>query len=111
MNNALRSYSVGEVAAVSRVTVRTLHHYDRIGLLSPSGRLPNGYREYSDDDLDRLRQILFYRQLGFALEDIGDLLEEEGMSRWGHLERQHQMLTEAAERTQRMIVSVEKEME
>lgn len=111
MKEVLRSYTVGEVAAVSGVTVRTLHYYDRIGLLSPSGRLPNGYREYSEDDLDRLQQILFYRRLGFSLEDIASLLAQEGTSRLDHLRRQHQLLKEAAEDTQRMIASVEKEME
>lgn len=106
-----RRFSVSEVAALSGVTVRTLHHYDRIGLLSPHARLPNGYREYSEDDLDRLQQILFYRELGFALDDIGALLAEEDLSRLDHLRRQHRLLTAAAERHQRMIAAIENEME
>ncbi|HVF52852.1 MAG TPA: MerR family transcriptional regulator [Actinomycetota bacterium] len=111
MKEALKGYSVGEVAGLSGVTVRTLHHYDRIGLLSPSGRLPNGYREYSEGDLDRLQQILFYRELGFALGNIADLLAESGMSRLDHLRRQHQLLVAGADRLQHMITSVENEME
>jgi MerR family transcriptional regulator, thiopeptide resistance regulator len=49
---------VGEVAALAGVTVRTLHHYDRIGLLSPSGRTAAGYRQYSPSDLERLHRVL-----------------------------------------------------
>ena len=52
---------VGEVAALAGVTVRTLHHYDRIGLVSPSRRTPAGYRDYTPSDLDRLHQVLVYR--------------------------------------------------
>ena len=63
--------NVGEVAALAGVTVRTLHHYDRIGLLSPSGRTAAGYRRYSAADLDRLHQVLLYRELGFPLEEAG----------------------------------------
>lgn len=59
------SHSVGQVAGFAGVTVRTLHHYDAIGLLSPGGRSPAGHRRYVDADLDRLQQILFYRELGF----------------------------------------------
>lgn len=55
------SYSVGQVAGFAGVTVRTLHHYDEIGLLRPSGRSAAGHRRYEDEDLDRLQQILFYR--------------------------------------------------
>lgn len=61
------SLTIGEVAHLSGVTVRTLHHYDAIGLLRPSGRDPNGYRCYDDDDLDRLQRILFYRELELPL--------------------------------------------
>ncbi|BFO14084.1 hypothetical protein SHKM778_04720 [Streptomyces sp. KM77-8] len=59
------SYTVGRVAGFAGVTVRTLHHYDGIGLLVPSERSHAGHRRYNDADLDRLQQILFYRALGF----------------------------------------------
>jgi DNA-binding transcriptional MerR regulator len=68
--------NVGEVAALAGVTVRTLHHYDRIGLLSPSGRTTAGYRRYSAADLDRLHQVLLYRELGFPLEEVATLLDD-----------------------------------
>jgi len=57
------SYSVGQVAGFAGVTVRTLHHYDEIGLLAPGERSHAGHRRYDDADLDRLQQILFYRWL------------------------------------------------
>ncbi len=66
-------HSVGRVAGLAGVTVRTLHHYDAIGLLSPSGRSAAGHRRYDDADLDRLQRILFYRELGFPLEEVAAL--------------------------------------
>lgn len=68
------TYTVGEVAELSGVFVRTLHHYHEIGLLVPTVRSPAGYRLYSLDDLRRLRQIFLYRELDFRLEEIADML-------------------------------------
>ncbi|MFK4273832.1 MerR family transcriptional regulator, partial [Streptomyces milbemycinicus] len=68
------SYSVGQVAGFAGVTVRTLHHYDEIGLLRPGARSAAGHRRYDDADLDRLQRILFYRELGFPLEEVAVLL-------------------------------------
>lgn len=65
-----------QVAELSGVSVRTLHHYDEIGLLSPGRNPANGYRSYADEDLDRLQQILFFRRCGFPLERIGQLLSD-----------------------------------
>ena len=62
-------YKVGEVARLAHVSVRTLHHYHEIGLLVPSGRSEGGgYRLYTPEDLERLQQVLFYKELGFGLE-------------------------------------------
>src|SRR5665811_82764 len=69
---------VGEVARLAHVSVRTLHHYDDIGLLAPSGRTAAGYRLYSEADLRRLRQVLFYRQLDFGLDEIAAMLADAG---------------------------------
>jgi MerR family transcriptional regulator, thiopeptide resistance regulator len=102
--------NVGEVAALAGVTVRTLHHYDRIGLLSPTGRTPAGYRQYSPADLDRLHQVLLYRELGFPLEEIASLLSEDADPA-ENLRRQHRLLRDRLERTQAMVAAVEKEME
>src|SRR4051794_26646537 len=69
---------IGEVAAATGLTVRTLHHYDEIGLLTPSARSEAGYRLYADDDVRRLYRIAAFRRLGFALDEIGALLDGEG---------------------------------
>jgi MerR family transcriptional regulator, thiopeptide resistance regulator len=69
---------IGEVAAATGLTVRTLHHYDEIGLLTPSGRSEAGYRLYGDDDVRRLYRIVAFRRLGFALGEIGALLDGDG---------------------------------
>jgi DNA-binding transcriptional MerR regulator len=103
--------NVGEVAALAGVTVRTLHHYDRIGLLSPSGRTGAGYRQYGPADLDRLHQVLLYRELGFPLEEVATLLDAPDADPEAHLRRQHRLLRDRLERTQAMVAAVEKEME
>ena len=69
-------YLVKEVAQLSGVSVRTLHHYDRIGLLCPQ-KAENGYRYYTEENLTQLQQILFYKYLGFSLKNIKELLENE----------------------------------
>lgn len=105
------SYSAGEVARLSGVSVRTLHHYDEIGLLAPRGRTEAGYRQYDDDDLTRLRHILCYRALGFDLRTIATILDDPGAGTLGHLRRQREMLTAKAEELGRMVGTVEKMME
>lgn len=105
------SYSVSQIARLAGVSVRTLHHYDQIGLLSPAGRSGAGYRRYCDDDLRRLQQIMFYRELGFALSDITDLVSDPDAAAIDHLRRQHALLGARLERTRRLVEAVEKAME
>jgi DNA-binding transcriptional MerR regulator len=105
------SWTVGELARLAGVTVRTLHHYDRIGLVTPSDRTAAGYRSYDVRDLDRLQQVLVYRELGFPLEEVATLLDDPGADPAAHLRRQHRLLRERLERTQAMVAAVEKEME
>ena len=78
-------YTVGEVARLARVSVRTLHHYDGIGLLTPSARSAGGYRLYSETDLDRLRRVLFYRELEFGLDQIAEILADAATGTDDHL--------------------------
>lgn len=68
--------TVGETASATGVTVRTLHHYDEIGLVSPAARSSAGYRLYAPADLERLQQVVAYRRLGLGLEDIAAALAE-----------------------------------
>ncbi|MHA5050367.1 MerR family transcriptional regulator [Streptomyces sp. SD15] len=105
------SYSVGQVAGFAGVTVRTLHHYDEIGLLVPSERSRAGHRRYSDADLDRLQQILFYRELGFPLDEVAALLDDPEADPRAHLRRQHELLTARIEKLQKMAAAVEHAME
>ena len=67
---------VSDVAKLTGVTVRTLHYYDEIGLLPPSGVTSSGYRVYNDADLEVLQQILFFRELDFSLEDIRAIMQK-----------------------------------
>jgi DNA-binding transcriptional MerR regulator len=91
--------------------VRSLHHYDQIGLLTPGDRNPAGYRIYSRPDLKRLQQILFYRALGFTLEDVGAILADPAEDARAHLRRQHRLLREQVSRGQAMLAAIEKELE
>ncbi|MFF3400279.1 MerR family transcriptional regulator [Streptomyces sp. NPDC002659] len=105
------SYSVGQVSAFAKVTVRTLHHYDEIGLLRPGGRSHAGHRRYEDADLDRLQQILFYRELGFPLDEVAALLDDPDADPREQLRRQHELLTGRIARLQEMAAAVEQAME
>ena len=96
---------------MSGVSVRTLHHYDEIGLLAPGGRSEAGYRLYSAADLRRLRQILFYRELDFGLDQIAEIMADPEAGGGGHLRRQHRLLRERLARTQLLITAIENEME
>jgi DNA-binding transcriptional MerR regulator len=71
-------YLVREFARLTKVTVRTLHYYDQIGLLRPSFERPNGYRVYTDADLLRLQQVVTLKFMGFSLKQIKELLDSKG---------------------------------
>lgn len=73
-------WKVGELAGATGLTVRTLHHWDEIGLLRPSRRTPSGHRLYNGRDVARLQQVTSLRELGFPLEEIRALLDERGIS-------------------------------
>ncbi|WP_338896756.1 MerR family transcriptional regulator [Streptomyces sp. TG1A-60] len=104
-------HTVGQVAGFAGVTVRTLHHYDEIGLLVPTERTHAGHRRYDDADLDRLQQILFYRELGFPLDEVATLLDDPDADPRAHLRRQHELLTARIEKLRKMAAAVEHTME
>jgi DNA-binding transcriptional MerR regulator len=89
-----RTMKVGAVAEAAGLTVRTLHHWDRIGLLSPSERSPAGHREYTEADLVRLYQVLALRNLGLSLESIA-VCQDAGVDP-ARLVRDHLAQVEAA---------------
>ncbi|WP_336206869.1 MerR family transcriptional regulator [Nonomuraea sp. LPB2021202275-12-8] len=105
------SLSVGQVSRLAGITVRTLHHYDEIGLLSPGERTGAGYRRYTDDDLIRLQQILLYRELGFPLDEIAVILDNPQVDELTQLRRQHELLTRKSERLRQVIAAVERAMQ
>lgn len=103
--------NVGQVAAAAGVSVRTLHHWDAIGLLSPRGRTLSGYRSYEEVDLQRLRQVLTYRELGFALDDVKALLDDASVDVGDHLRRQQELLAERIARLQSVAAMVHRARE
>jgi len=95
--------TVGEVAKLAHVSVRTLHHYDETGLLVPSDRSEAGYRLYSTEDLERLQQVLFYKELGFSLEEIRELMADPAFDRREALLSQREMVAEQALRLEALL--------
>jgi DNA-binding transcriptional MerR regulator len=102
--------TVGQVAERFAVTVRTLHHYDEVGLLSPSERTRAGYRLYTDGDLTRLQHIVVYRRLGFALEEIALLLENpESVEQ--HLHRQRAAVRSRLDEMRDLVAAIDRALE
>lgn len=100
-------YQIKEVSEMSGVSVRTLHHYDAIGLLSPQKK-ENGYRYYSEEDLSFLQMILFYKYLGFPLKKIKVLLKEEDKKILSHLQNQLHLMLKEKEKLLTLIDTLEK---
>ncbi|GAA4870237.1 MerR family transcriptional regulator [Kitasatospora terrestris] len=105
------SYSVGQVSGFAGVTVRTLHHYDRSGLLVPSERSAAGYRRYSGADLARLQQVLFYRELGFPLEEIAAILDDPRADALDQLRRRRDELRGQIARLEKLVDVAERAIE
>jgi len=102
-----RTYQVKDAARLSGVSVRTLHHYDSIGLLVPSGRTAAGYRLYTDDDLLRLQQIVIGRELGLSLEEIRRSLDDPRVNRKTVLLNQKERLKGRVRETDAMIRAID----
>jgi MerR family transcriptional regulator, thiopeptide resistance regulator len=102
------AYTVGEVSKLTRVSVRALHHYDEIGLVKPSGRSAAGYRQYEDRDLERLQQVLFYRELGLKLDEIAAILNDPAFDRRKALIAQREQLEKDLEHKRAVLALVEK---
>lgn len=88
----METLTVHEVSKLAGISVRTLHHYDKIGLLSPATRTSAGYRLYSESDLARLQQILLFRELEFPLNEIRAIIDSPAFDRTQALEQQIQLL-------------------
>ncbi len=104
----MKALTVKQLAAISGVTVRTLHHYDEIGLLKPAYVGDNGYRYYERDQLLRLQQILFHREFGVPLNEIADLLDMVGGDQVGVLMRHRERLEAEAKRYADLIETIDR---
>ncbi len=101
------AYTVKAVADLAGVSIRTLHHYDGIGLLRPASVSRSGYRLYTTEDLERLQQILFFKELDFSLQEIAEIVNSPGFDRKRALVSHRELLQEKQKRLQRLIRSVD----
>ncbi|TQM64461.1 MerR family transcriptional regulator [Humibacillus xanthopallidus] len=106
----MTTWTVGQVADVFGVTVRTLHHYDEIGLLVPSERSAAGYRLYTDEDLRRLQQIVVYRRLELPLDEIASLLDGDEDPDV-HLRRQREVVMQRFDELTELVVAIDRALE
>ena len=100
-------YTVTKLAKISGVSVRTLHWYDRVGLLKPAYHGANGYRYYEEDELLILQQILFFRELGFELKQIEKILKRNDFDKMKALSSHRQILQKNVERTKKLIKTID----
>jgi DNA-binding transcriptional MerR regulator len=99
---------VKEVAYLVGISVRTLHHYDEIGLLTPAQVTDAGYRLYSDTNLEMLQQILFFREIGLPLKRISELINHPSFDRLEALELHRKMLLDKRARLDKMLATIDK---
>lgn len=99
-------YKVKQVADLVGISVRTLHHYDQIGLLQPETTTESGYRLYTDEDIALLQQILFFKQLGFPLKQIQTIIHSSSYNQLEALHIQQKMLQEERNRIDEMIRTI-----
>ena len=99
-------YRIKEISDISGVSIRMLRYYDKKGLLQPEGRTENGYRYYSEKDLERLQRILFLRELDFSIEEIGTILEGTKEDITSALASQERLLEQKINRLKRIQKSI-----
>ncbi len=100
------AFTVGELARLTGITVRTLHHYDEIGLVVPSQRTAAGYRLYDDADVIRLQQVLLFRELGLPLDEIAFAIDQAG-SREDLLRQHREVLVQKRARIDAMLSALD----
>jgi len=107
----VKAYTISKLARMAGVTVRTLHHYDHIGLLEPRSRTEAGYRLYGRAELLRLQQILFFRELDMPLDEVRRILDDPGFDPMQALLRHRQLLVQRRKRLERLLQTIDKTMD
>jgi DNA-binding transcriptional MerR regulator len=105
---SVKAYTVGQLAKMAGVSVRTLHHYDQIGLLVPSARTGAGYRLYGEPELLRLQQVLFFKELDIPLDEVRRILDDPGFEQEAALRHHRQLLQQRIERLARLIKTIDR---
>jgi DNA-binding transcriptional MerR regulator len=101
-------YTVLKLGKLAGISTRTLRYYDEIGILKPARINSSGYRIYGEEEVDKLQQILFYRELGVSLTDIKDIINEPSFDRFNALIEHHEKLLEKRNQLDLLIANVEK---
>lgn len=105
------AYTVKAVAELAGISVRTLHHYDEIGLLKPAQTSASGYRLYTEADLERLQQVLFFKELDFGLTEIKEIVDSPDFDRRQALLRHRELLLQKQERIGKLLASVDQTLD
>ena len=103
--------TVGTVAGLAGVSIRTLHHYDEIGLVSPAERTDAGYRLYRHRDIERLQEVLFFREFGIGLHEIRRIMDDPAYERESALRNQRESLLAKSKRLLAMIETIDRAVE
>lgn len=104
----METYTVSRLARLAGISVRTLHHYDKIGLLKPAKRARSGYRYYRKEELYRLQQILFFKELNFSLTKIQRILDDPDFDQLEALQYQRKQIAVQAERMDKLLRTIDK---
>lgn len=107
----MTGYTVTQLAKLAGVSVRTLHHYDKIGLLKPRERSEAGYRYYGREELLRLQQILFYKELDFPLQEIQNMLDAKDFDLLQSLRFHRRELLRRSNRLEQLLATIDKTIE
>jgi DNA-binding transcriptional MerR regulator len=106
--DAIMPYTIKQLAKLAGISVRTLHHYDEVGLLKPARAEKNGYRQYDDNDLMRLQQILFFRELEFPLEEVGRIMASPDFDMRAALREHRKLIEMKKKRLTGLITTIDK---
>lgn len=104
----MKHYSVSELAEIAKVSVRTLHYYDEIGLLKPKERTDSSYRIYTEEELYRLQQILIYKELEIPLDEIKKILDDPNFDTVKALTNQKQLITDKLQNFEQLISTIDR---